>query len=222
MGRLIIVFAILASLVGCTKHEAAPASTLATNAPSEPANPQASQSTKVAIATLAPTSAPTATAPVSLTFSTYRDPRGVFAIDVPSNWRTEALKNGIGISSFAYNASVVVTISFSWQANQLDSTKAAEIVEMVKSQTFATYLTRDVQLDSKSEGATYRLEGTASLNAKPMYVRFELSQTAGGSIMLQSWLVPQDLWPEVETTFYNPMQQSLSIDDEAAAALAQE
>ncbi|XSG76903.1 hypothetical protein ACP8Y2_07820 [Herpetosiphon llansteffanensis] len=220
MGRLIIILALLASLVGCAEQNDTP--TTVSFATIAPTIAQASPSANVAVATIAPTSEPTATAPVSFTFSTYRDPRGVFAIDVPSNWRTEALKSGIGISSFAYNASVVVTISFSWQATQLDSTKAAEIVEMVKSQTFATYLTRDVQLDSTSEGARYRLEGTASLNTQPMYVRFELSQTAGGSIMLQSWLVPQDVWPEVETTFYAPMQQSLSIDDEAAAALAQE
>ncbi|KPL90931.1 hypothetical protein SE18_03925 [Herpetosiphon geysericola] len=213
------MLAIVASLVGCAEQKDTPTTvSFATIAPTALTN----QGTTIALATITPTSAPTATAPVSLTFSTYRDPRGVFALDVPSNWRTEALKNGIGISSFAYNASVVVTISFSWQATQLDSTKAAEIVEMVKSQTFATYLTRDVQLNSASEGATYRLEGTATLNAQPMYVRFELSQTTGGSIMLQSWLVPQELWPEVETTFYKPMQQSLSIDDEAAAALAQE
>lgn len=219
MGRLISIFGLIVILVGCTEQPAAPASNQVTTAPTMI---QASSSPQAAVATLEPTSTPSATEPVSLTFTTYRDPRGVFAIDVPSNWRTESLKNGIGISSFAYNASVVVTISFSWQAEQLDSTKAAEIVEMVKSQTFTTYLTRDVQLNSASEGATYRLEGTASLNAQPMYVRFELSQTQGGSIMLQSWLVPQDLWPDVETTFYTPMQRSLSIDDEAAAALAQE
>ncbi len=218
MGRLIIVFTLLVGLLGCSQQQVAPTSSATT----APTTVQASPSVNMAVATLEPTNAPTATAPVSFTFSTYRDPRGVFALDVPSNWRTEALKNGIGITTFAYNASVVVTISFSWQAEQLDSTKAAEIVEMVKSQTFATYLTRDVQLNSSSEGASYRLDGTASLNAQPMYVRFELSQTAGGSIMLQSWLVPQNIWPAVESTFYVPMQQSLSIDDEAAAALAQE
>jgi hypothetical protein len=177
---------------------------------------------------LAPTSAalaPTSVAPATQgvpaseltpTFSTYREPRGVFTIDVPANWRTTPLANGIGITSLAYNATAITSLSLSWQADQLTPTAMAQIAEQYKTRLLEGYLTKNLDLSGVQQDQHYVLSGTATLTGTPTTIEISLEQTPGGTIVLQSWLVPTELWPEFQRIFQQPIQASLKIDDAAA------
>lgn len=210
---------ILGILVGCGQQRQVAQTTA--QAPVAPLQPTTIRTT------VQPTAAPTATrqsataTPAQVTLGTYRDPRGVFSMDVPSNWKTTPLENGVGFTSLAYNANVIVTISFAWQSEPLDPDQQVQLVEQIKARTFAAYLAKDVVLNSARDGARYSLDGSATLNGTPTHVEFTLDQTAGGTIYLQSWLVPNELWNDFQTTFKQPMQASLVVDDGAAKAVAQ-
>jgi hypothetical protein len=168
-------------------------------------------------AAVAPTSAaPAPTTALSPTFSTYREPRGVFTVDVPSNWRTTPLANGIGITSLAYNATAITSISLSWQADQLTPTAMAQIAEQYKTRLLEGYLTKNLALSGAQQDQHYVLSGTATLTGTPTTIEISLEQTPGGTIVLQSWLVPTELWPEFQLVFQRPIQASLTIDDAAA------
>ena len=173
--------------------------------------------------TAAPTLAvPTATAPLTPTFSTYREPRGVFSIDVPTNWQTTALPKAVGITSLAYNSTVIFTLSFNWRAERLSATTEAQIVEDLKSKILSSYLAQNVQLSgSRNPQERYTLSGTVTLDGTPTTLEIRLEQTPGGSIVLQSWLVPTVLWADFQPLFYEPMIQSLVVDDEALRKLTQ-
>lgn len=172
-----------------------------------------------AVPTLAP---PTLTVPLTPTFVTYREPRGVFSIDVPANWKTSALPSAVGINSVAYNATVIFTLSFNWRADRLSPTIEAQIVEELKSNILSSYLAQDVQLSgSRDQQDRYTLSGTVRLDGTPTTLEIRVEQTPGGSIVLQSWLVPTVLWAEFQPLFYQPIVRSLVIDDEALRKLAE-
>lgn len=189
--------------------------------PTAPARPQPTVAATNAVPTNVPTQVvPTVTAALTPTFTTYREPRGVFTIDVPTNWRTSSLPNGVGITSLAYNATVIFTLSFSWQPEQLGPTTQAGIVEELKTRLLSSYMAQDVQLTgSRDASDRYTLAGTAILNGTPTTIEITLEQTAGGTIVLQSWLVPTALWGDFQPVFKTSMQRSLIIDDQAIQAL---
>ena len=192
--------------------------------PAAPAAHSAGPTARLAPPTSAPPTLapPTATAPLAPTFITYREPRGVFSIDVPANWQTTALPNAVGISSLAYNSTVIFTLSFNWRAERLSPTTEAQIVEDLKSKILSSYLAQDVQLSGiRDPEDRYTLSGTVTLDGTPTTLQIRLEQTPGGSIVLQSWLVPTVLWADFQPLFYQPMIQSLVIDDEALRKLAE-
>ena len=210
--RGIIFLFLMFILIGCGQQNTLVATSVAPVAPLQP-------TALGATATIAATQVvikPTATPELKPTFATYNDPRAIFSMDVPTNWQTTPLDQGVGFTTLAYNASVVMTISFSWQAQPLDPDQQVQLVEDVKARTFNGYLTKDIVLESKRNGTQYILNGTATLNGVPTHVEFTLDQTAGGTIYLQSWLVPSEIWTEFQTTFKQPMQASLKVDDAAA------
>jgi hypothetical protein len=236
MRRTLALALLLAGVAGCggsgvTPNLGAapliPSPAAQTPAPaSHPEGPrQASAPTSVAPPASDPTLAPpTLTVPLTPTFSTYRDPRGVFSIDVPVNWQTSALPNpnAVGINSVAYNATVIFTLSFSWNAERLSPTTEAQIVEDLKSNILSSYLAQNVQLTgSRDPQDRYMLRGTVTLDGTPTTLEIRVEQTPGGSIVLESWLVPTVLWENFQSLFYQPMMQSLVVDDEALRTLAQ-
>ena len=164
------------------------------------------------IATVAQPSASTA---LTLTFANYREPRGVFTLDVPTTWRTTALPDGIGLITIADYATANVTLSLAWQAERLSATSSAQIVEQYKTRLLESYLTKNLQLSGASDAERYTLRGTATLTGMPTTIEISLYQTAGGTVVLQSWLAPTAVWPDFERIFKTPMQQSLTIDDAA-------
>lgn len=159
---------------------------------------------------------PSVTTALTLTLATYREPRGVFTLDVPTAWRTTALPNGIGIITVADYATANVTLSLAWQADRLSATTSAQIVEEYKTRLLESYLTKNLQLSGASADERYTLRGTATLTGMPTTIEISLEQTAGGTVVLQSWLAPTAVWPDFERIFKSPMQQSLIIDDAAA------
>jgi len=169
-----------------------------------------------AASTAAPATQGVPASALSPTFSTYREPRGVFTVEVPANWRTTPLDNGIGITSLAYNATAITSISLSWQAEQLTPTAMAQIAEQYKTRLLEGYLTKNLALSGLQQDQYYVLSGTATLTGIPTTIEISLEQTPGGTIVLQSWLVPTELWPEFQRVFQQPIQASLTIDDAAA------
>jgi hypothetical protein len=193
----------------------APASTRLAPTP-QPATAPPASTAAPATQGVPASAAPAPTSALSPTFSTYREPRGVFTVDVPANWRTTPLADGIGITSLAYNATAITSISLTWQADQLTPTAMAQIAEQYKTLLLAGYLTKNLALSGIQQDQHYVLSGTATLTGTPTTIEISLEQTPGGTIVLQSWLVPTELWPEFQLVFQRPIQASLTIDDAAA------
>jgi len=185
-------------------------------APTPPATAAPASSAAPATQGVPASAAPAATSALTPTFSTYREPRGVFTVDVPANWRTMPLANGIGITSLAYNATAITSISLSWQADQLTPTAMAQVAEQYKTRLLEGYLTKNLALSGVQQDQHYVLSGTATLTGTPTTIEISLEQTPGGTIVLQSWLVPTEIWPEFQRVFQQPIQASLTIDDAAA------
>ncbi len=227
--RRTVALALLLSVAGCgagaTQNQGvaplipSPALTQAPASPTQAIAPTSGVQPTLAAPTEAP---PTLTVPLTPTFSTYREPRGVFSIAVPTNWQTSALPNAVGINSVAYNATVIFTLSFNWRAERLSPTTEAQIVEDLKSNILSSYLAQNIDLrGSRDAQDRYMLSGTVTLDGTPTTLEIRVEQTPGGTLVLHSWLVPTVLWADFQPLFYQPIMQSLAIDDAAMIKLAQ-
>ncbi|HYF63631.1 MAG TPA: hypothetical protein VD886_12505 [Herpetosiphonaceae bacterium] len=189
----------------------APSPIAASPAPATPTSGSSAPATTVP----AGGAAPAATGALTPTFATYREPRGTFTVSVPDNWQTTPLAAGIGITSVAYNATAIATISLTWQAGEISPTAMAQIAEEYKNRLLESYLTKNLDLSGAQAGRRYTLKGTATLTGTPTTIEISLEQTAGGTLVLQSWLVPTELWADFQRVFQQPIQASLAIDDAA-------
>ena len=162
---------------------------------------------------------PTPSQPLLPQFIEYREPRGVFTVNLPDVWNRQSFPEGIGVSATAYNATARYILSLSYSDPLLPPEDLQQLAETYQENVLDSYLVQEPAFTQAMLEDGFKISGEAILTGTPTVLEITVQQTEQGTIVLQSWLVPSELWPDFVPLYKQPIEQSLVIDESALQSL---